>query len=43
MNIQKQISILVLSLGMFAGAAHAELIMNPADDFAGKGTSDNRS
>ena len=30
LNIQKQISILVLSLGMFAGAAHAELIVNPA-------------
>ena len=30
LNIQKQISILVLSLGMFAGAAHADLIMNPA-------------
>lgn len=29
LNIQKQISILVLSLGMVASAAHAELIMNP--------------
>ena len=30
LNIQKQISILILSLGMIAGAANAELIVNPS-------------